>query len=1025
MNKKFLLIILVLLGRLFHAQSSIACGTQVVMDKMFRENPALKAESDRFNDLLKDPKELAKFKKYSTKTNNVVYEVPVVVHVISDGSSLGSNGNRSDKQIIEWINYTNKIFDTSGSGIKTDGEGGAVIPIKLVLAKRDLKNRVFNGINRYDATHSTKYKNDGMHPEKGVSENEIFSWVNMWDKSRYYNIYLVKNVYSDGEEFAGYAWYPTSSNYSKYGTIIAGKYGKSGEETLAHEFGHSMNLKHTHGYGNSEICGDDDVEDTEPMKVVMSDFDFWTGQPVCVSGTNSCTGKSWAGGQKNFMAYTNCNRDRFTPGQRDRAVSSFIEYKIGLTVSTALNPVDHVYVNDGGSGEKDGTSWQNAMDLSDFLLWADDNKDNGYFTKDNPLKVWVKKGTYYPKNKVGGSNDYDRSFLLVKNIQLYGGFNGDETLISQRKPYVNETILNGNSNVAHVVMSIGTTEKALIDGFTITNGNANYSGSQEVNGEGVGRGFGGGFYIDNSTISIFNTIIKNSFAKERGAGLYMENKAVVTLQNVVLMDNEAHNSSGDGGAIFVNDNNTKLTLYNCTVVRNKASDGGAIRFDDDSTFGSYNSIYYGNTTSNNKGTLNENFGFNTSKTNLNAFNGKNESSIQNNIIQYYSRGINNKYYDPKIETNGFKLISESGAINGGDNSLYTDPSAEISKSEIDIAGNKRVLNLRIDLGAWEKSCTLSNPVQSNKIFSFCQSIKRVSDLLTEINVENTYVYKTADSNEALANNTVLVNGTIYYIQTINTTTNCESERVPVQVIYINVSTPIITTPVVTCSSELRLKDIVVQGTNIKWYSSLSGGTALSPDTLIESNVNYYASQTSVSGGCESSRAKFSTSIPSQAVAPSGVLHQRLSRGKLVKDIETTGTNVKWFTSASDAVANTNSLDSNAELVSQKYYAVSTSNSGCRSIPVEFTITIEQSLNVEVDLLQDFRIYPVPFKDEMTVEYENIISEITIYNSIGQKVFSAANINAKKKVINTSKWVNGTYIIQLKSNNKLITKKVIK
>ena len=30
--------------------------------------------------------------------------------------------------------------------------------------------------------------------------------------------------------------------------------------------------------------------------------------------------------------------------------------------------------------------------------------------------------------------------------------------------------------------------------------------------------------------------------------------------------------------------NTKLTLINCTVIRNKASDGGAIRFDDDAQF---------------------------------------------------------------------------------------------------------------------------------------------------------------------------------------------------------------------------------------------------------------------------------------------------------------------------------------------------------------------------------------------------------------------------------------------------------
>ncbi len=1018
--KKLNILLFLILGIIigYAQEKSISCGTNSVMEKLYRENPSLKKQSELFNQLLKDETKLSSFKRFNAKTNSTIYEVPVVVHIISDGGNVGSNYNRSEAQIIEWIKYTNEIFSTKGSGMKNESNGGAVIPIKFVLAKRDQNNKIFNGINRYDASGNSNYKNNGMHPTKGVSESTILSWVPMWNTSKYYNIYVVKNLYSGNNDVAGYAWYPYSYYY---GTFIHGEYGKEGKDTLAHEFGHSMNLIHTHGNGDGSTCdGDDYVDDTEPMKDVMGN-DNWLGEPTCVSGKNPCTGKNWAGGQYNIMAYSNCSADRFTPGQRDRALSSFLYYREALTRSTALIPIANLFVNKGGSGTKDGSSWANAMDFNEFMTWAHANKDKGYFDETYPLKVWVKKGVYTPTNRYGGNADSDRTFVLVKNVQLFGGFNGDETKLSQRNIGHNETVLDGKGLISHVVISAGNTGKGLLDGFTITGGDAKNGSGFDINGEGINHNYGGGMYIDNSSIVVLNSIFKNNKAKERGAGVFVENKAKPIFQNVVLMDNEADNNNGDGGAFFINDSNTKLTLINCTVIRNKASDGGAIRFDDDAQFVSYNSIYYQNTTKNNKGSLNENFGFNTSKVNINTFINNNKGTISNNIIQYFAQGTNNRYVDPMIEVGGFKLLSNSPAINAGTNTLYGNPTDFIQKSEFDVRSSERISNNIIDLGAYEK-CFIEAPIKENHIFNYCSgAVINVTSIKSKYPSLTIEIYDSETATSPLSGSTLLSYNKKYYLKAIQEN-NCETLKVPFMIEAFSVELPIIESDGKICFGTTP-KDINVKGNNIKWYEGFSK-IPMDENAIFFTayNTSYYVTQTNEEG-CESEKVEFVIEYL-KSYPPVGDSAQTLAKGKLVSDIVVTGSNIIWYDSMEDYNKNI-SLDPNTVLVSKNYYAISISDAGCKSIPVEYAITIDESLNLNEIKQNDFLVYPVPFKDVLNIHYDGLISDVVVLNASAQKVFSSSNVNSKNIILNTSSWTNGVYFIQLKSNGTVITKKVIK
>lgn len=160
-----------------------------------------------------------------------------------------------------------------------------------------------------------------------------------------------------------------------------------------------------------------------------------------------------------------------------------------------------IYVNisvSGGNGN--GSSWANAVpELADALKWARTQitTDATYFDA-APLKIYVAKGTYKPlyhsANGSYSNNNRHNSFVMVKNVQLYGGFdpaNGITDLTHDRiKPTTTQgSILSGNignantnnDNAHHVVIAVGALGNAVLDGFSLIHGTTGGSGSYSVN----------------------------------------------------------------------------------------------------------------------------------------------------------------------------------------------------------------------------------------------------------------------------------------------------------------------------------------------------------------------------------------------------------------------------------------------------------------------------------------------------------------------------------------------------------------
>lgn len=79
------------------------------------------------------------------------------------------------------------------------------------------------------------------------------------------------------------------------------------------------------------------------------------------------------------------------------------------------------------------------------------------------------------------------------------------------------------------------------------------------------------------------------------------------------------------------------------------------------------------------------------------------------------------------------------------------------------------------------------------------------------------------------------------------------------------------------------------------------------------------------------------------------------------------------------------------------------------------------LLVEQYVLIDFKLYPNPTTNQVTVQLENTteLKNVAIYNNLGQQV-----LTSKKSLINTSKLTSGLYIVEIETNKGKGSKKLI-
>ncbi len=241
---------------------------------------------------------------------------------------------------------------------------------------------------------------------------------------------------------------------------------------------------------------------------------------------------------------------------------------IPLIVFLSINRAEaQIYVNQNASGNDDGSSWNDAyLDLQDAL--NNSNPDD---------QVWVASGIYKPGGDTANVNSF---FSFPHDLQIYGGFVGNETILSERDITNNETVLSGDHNAndleddftsfrsdnsRHVIWLTDTiTTATVIDGFTVRNGN-----TAPESGEGDERRGGG--ILAYGTPIIRNCTFTQNFGYFGGAVYPREGTASFVIDNCLFERNQGRS----GAAIYITAENG--TIQNCTFNNNVAtSTGGGI-----------------------------------------------------------------------------------------------------------------------------------------------------------------------------------------------------------------------------------------------------------------------------------------------------------------------------------------------------------------------------------------------------------------------------------------------------------------
>lgn len=411
-----------------------------------------------------------------------------------------------------------------------------------------------------------------------------------------------------------------------------------------------------------------------------------------------------------------------------------------------------VYVDINAEGAGTGASWADAYTS---LAQAIDAAESGQ-------TIVVAGGVYTPTD----TGDRTVSFQLQSGVAIFGGFAGSASGNPNTRDLLDftsvlsgdiGTISDSSDNSFHVVQANGTDLSAVLDGFTIQNGNADNSATGDISGAGLldidadpfinnciftdnsaqtgaavfvagtsarfdncqfidnaATDIGGAVAITSDTQNFNNCLFQNNSATNSGGAIY-GGGGVINLLDCSMQGNTASsggaiysalatgsiinsifslNSADQGGAIYTASSSPMWSVLNSTFAGNSAGGGGALYLSSSHAMQIQNSILSGDSAD----SWSEIY-----------YSGAGSAVISFSDVNQEIAGTNNIDQDPNFvrdpQTNSesdygiLSLRAGSPAIDSGDTSAIP------AGLTTDLAGNARISGGGVDMGAYEFDLT--------------------------------------------------------------------------------------------------------------------------------------------------------------------------------------------------------------------------------------------------------------------------------------------------------------------------------
>jgi hypothetical protein len=318
-------------------------------------------------------------------------QIPVVVHVLHKGETIGVGANISDAQILSAINNLNAVYaNTMGTRSSVD------MGVKFQLATMDPNYNPTNGIVRVNASTVPDYSRDGMQlGGVGLGADEIaLKNLSKWPTDKYLNFWIVSEIRGNNGKYGaqGFADIPVAITPHNGVVMMAGSFGYDPTGALGyffgplggnnavtvHEVGHFLDLYHTFQGGVDGICPptetncsteNDFVCDTPPH------MHYMTSNPTlyasCQSGhVNECAKGNMDQVIHNIMNYTSCP-DRFTAGQKARVTACLATSRSGLVTSLGLTSPNRLLVASGSGSIAKGVGLKGYSSMISKIVFND------------------------------------------------------------------------------------------------------------------------------------------------------------------------------------------------------------------------------------------------------------------------------------------------------------------------------------------------------------------------------------------------------------------------------------------------------------------------------------------------------------------------------------------------------------------------------------------------------------------------------------------------------------------------------